>query len=71
MKLWTYVGKFVLIETIDGKKYIGEATGYDSAEDNLSGEDSLNLDIGLEKVLLDFDESEIKSIQIIGITNRY
>ncbi|HDP4629149.1 TPA: LSM domain protein, partial [Staphylococcus aureus] len=29
MKLWTYIGKKVLIELTNGQKFIGEVTNYD------------------------------------------
>lgn len=63
MKLWTYVGKKVRIELNNGKIFTGRATGYDDEMDNESGEDSIHLDSG--KLLYDFDESQIKSIEIL------
>ncbi|QHW36648.1 LSM domain protein [Staphylococcus ursi] len=63
MKLWTYVGKNVRIELTDGQLFIGKATDYDDEMDNESGEDSINLYDGI--CLYDFNESEIKSIEII------
>ncbi|MBJ8267076.1 LSM domain protein [Staphylococcus pseudintermedius] len=63
MKLWTYVGKKVKIELTNGKIFIGRAVGYDDEMDNESGEDSIHLDSG--KLLYDFDESEIKSIEVL------
>ncbi|MEX6218650.1 LSM domain-containing protein [Mammaliicoccus sciuri] len=41
MKLWTYIGKNVLVTLKDGQEFIGKVTNYD-------------------------DESEIKSIEILG-----
>ncbi|HCW8594266.1 LSM domain protein [Staphylococcus aureus] len=55
MKLWTYIGKKVLIELTNGQKFIGEVTNYDDEIDNESGEDSIHLDDGID--LYDFDES--------------
>ncbi|EGQ1312012.1 LSM domain protein, partial [Staphylococcus pseudintermedius] len=44
MKLWTYVGKNVLIELTDGLKFTGKAIDYDDEVANESGEDSIILD---------------------------
>ncbi|MFV5937172.1 LSM domain protein [Mammaliicoccus sciuri] len=63
MKLWTYVGKKVLIEADDGQEFTGKVITYDDEMDNESGEDSINLDTGIQ--IYDFDESEIKSIEIL------
>lgn len=63
MKLWTYVGKNVRIELTNGKVFTGRAAGFDDEMDNESGEDSIHLDDGI--VLYDFDQSQIKSIEII------
>lgn len=63
MKLWSYIGKNVLIELTSGQQFIGKVTNYDDEVDNESGEDSIHLDDG--KLLYDFDESEIKYIKII------
>lgn len=63
MQLWTYIGKNVRIELKNGKIFIGRAAGYDDEMDNESGEDSIHLDTGV--ILYDFDESEIKSIEIL------
>ncbi|EZX23012.1 hypothetical protein V070_01140 [Staphylococcus aureus C0673] len=63
MKLWTYVGKKVLIEADDGQQFTGRVISYDDEMDNESGEDSINLDTGIQ--IYDFDESEIKSIEIL------
>ncbi|MCD8836022.1 LSM domain protein [Mammaliicoccus sciuri] len=63
MKLWTYVGKKVLIEADDGQQFTGKVISYDDEMDNESGEDSINLDTGIQ--IYDFDESEIKSIEIL------
>ncbi|EGQ3461404.1 LSM domain protein [Staphylococcus pseudintermedius] len=63
MKLWTYVRKNVLIETIDGQQFTGEVTSYDDEIANNSGEDSIYLDTGIQ--IYDINESEIKSIEII------
>ncbi|MDE9752302.1 LSM domain protein [Staphylococcus delphini] len=63
MKLWNYVGENVVITTIDGVKFIGEVTNYEDYIANDSGEDSIHFDDGI--VLFDFNESEIKSIEII------
>ncbi|ARB41021.1 LSM domain protein [Mammaliicoccus sciuri] len=64
MKLWTYIGKNVLVTLKDGQEFIGKVTNYDDEVDNESGEDSIHLTVG--KSLYDFDESEIKSIEILG-----
>ncbi|MCD8819572.1 LSM domain protein [Mammaliicoccus sciuri] len=64
MKLWTYVGKMVLIEADDGQQFTGKVISYDDEMDNESGEDSINLDTGIQ--IYDFDESEIKSIEILN-----
>ncbi|MEB7656442.1 LSM domain protein [Mammaliicoccus vitulinus] len=64
MKLWTYVGKKVLIEAIDGQQFTGKITSYDDEMDNESGEDSIYLDTGIQ--IYDFDESEIKTIEILN-----
>ncbi|MEJ7540495.1 LSM domain protein [Staphylococcus intermedius] len=63
MKLWTYVGKKVKIELTNGKIFTGRAAGFDDEMDNESGEDSIHLDSG--KLLYDFDESQIKSIEVL------
>ncbi|MDE9800073.1 LSM domain protein [Staphylococcus delphini] len=63
MKLWTYVGEKVLVKTTDGQQFIGEVTNYEDEVANDSGEDSIHLDDGIG--LYDFNESEIKSIEII------
>ncbi|MEJ7541040.1 LSM domain protein [Staphylococcus intermedius] len=63
MELWTYVGKTVRIELTDGLLFIGKATDYDDEMDNESGEDSINLYNGIN--LYDFNESQIKSIEIL------
>ncbi|WP_323702833.1 LSM domain protein [Mammaliicoccus sp. Dog046] len=63
MKLWTYVGKNVLVTLINGREFIGKVTNFDDEVENESGEDSINLDDG--KSLYDFDESQIKSIEIL------
>ena len=63
MKLWTYVGKKVRIELTNGNQFIGEVTNYDDEVVNDSGEPSINLDTGIQ--IYDFDESEIKSIEIL------
>ncbi|MCJ1783390.1 LSM domain protein [Mammaliicoccus sciuri] len=63
MKLWTYVGKMVLIEADDGQQFTGKVISYDDEMDNESGEDSIDLDTGIQ--IYDFDESEIKSIEIL------
>ncbi|HGH0727031.1 LSM domain protein [Staphylococcus pseudintermedius] len=64
MKLWTYVGKNVRIELTDGQLFTGYAFGYDDEIYNESGEDSLNLKARTGG-WYDFNESEIKSIEII------
>ncbi|EMB9402216.1 LSM domain protein [Staphylococcus pseudintermedius] len=64
MKLWTYVGKNVLIELTDGLKFTGKAIDYDDKVANESGEDSIILDNDMGG-LYDFNESEIKSIKIL------
>ncbi len=64
MKLWTYIGKNVLVTLMDGQEFIGKVTNYDDEVDNESGEDSIHLDDG--KLLYDFDESEIKTIEILN-----
>ncbi|EGQ3902566.1 LSM domain protein [Staphylococcus pseudintermedius] len=63
MKLWTYVSKNVLLETVDDQQFTGKVTSYDDEIDNESGEDSIYLDTG--KQIYDFDESQIKSIEIL------
>lgn len=64
MKLWTYVGKKVLIEADDGQQFTGRVISYDDEMDNDSGEPSIHF--ATESYLYDFDESEIKSIEILG-----
>ncbi|HCZ1092149.1 TPA: LSM domain protein [Staphylococcus aureus] len=63
MKLWTYIGKKVMIELTNGQKFTGEVTNYDDEIDNESGEDSIHLDDGID--LYDFDESQIKYIEVL------
>ncbi len=63
MKLWTYVGKKVSIEFIDGQRLTGKVTNYDDEIDNESGEDSIHFEYG--NSLYDIDESEIKSIEVL------
>ncbi|UXU83105.1 LSM domain protein [Mammaliicoccus sciuri] len=64
MKLWTYIGKKVRIELTNGNQFIGEVTNYDDEVVNDSGEPSIHF--ATESYLYDFDESEIKSIEILG-----
>ncbi|ELP8735897.1 LSM domain protein, partial [Staphylococcus pseudintermedius] len=54
MKLWTYVGKKVSIEFIDGQRLTGKVTNYDDEIDNESGEDSIHFEYG--NSLYDIDE---------------
>ncbi|WP_323702834.1 LSM domain protein [Mammaliicoccus sp. Dog046] len=63
MKLWTYIGKKVMITFKDGEELNGIVTHYDDAVDNETGEDSIILEVG--KSLYDIDESEIKYIEIL------
>ncbi len=63
MKLWTYIGKKVVIELTNGQQFIGKVTNYDDEMDNESGEDSIHLDDGIS--LYDFDESQIEFIKIL------
>ncbi|MEX2947706.1 LSM domain protein [Staphylococcus warneri] len=63
MKLWTYIGKQVLIELTSGQQFIGKVTNYDDEMDNESGEDSIHLDDGIS--LYDFDENQIEFIKIL------
>ncbi|MBZ8174913.1 LSM domain protein [Staphylococcus delphini] len=63
MKLWLYVGRYVRIEVTDGEQFVGKAVDYEDEIANNSGEDSIHFDDGI--VLFDFNESEIKSIEII------
>lgn len=64
MKLWTYVGKIVLIEADDGQIFTGKVISYDDEMDNESGEYSIYLDTGIK--IYDFNESEIKTIEILN-----
>ncbi|WP_432202082.1 LSM domain protein [Staphylococcus warneri] len=64
MKLWTYIGKKVVIDFIDGQRIIGQVTNFDDRFDNESGEDSIHLAAG--DLLYDIDESEIEDIKIIS-----
>lgn len=64
MKLWTYVGKIVLIEADDGQIFTGKVISYDNEMDNESGEYSIYLDTGIK--IYDFNESEIKTIEILN-----
>ncbi|MDE9800075.1 LSM domain protein [Staphylococcus delphini] len=64
MKLWTYVRKKVMIETIDGQQFTGKVTSYDDEIDSDRGEEFIYLDVGMT-VLFGFYESRIKSIEII------
>ncbi|PCF50739.1 LSM domain protein [Staphylococcus delphini] len=64
MKLWTYVRKKVMIETIDGQQFTGKVTSYDDEIDSDRGEDFIYLDVGMT-VLFGFYESEIKSIEVL------
>lgn len=57
------MGKMVLIEADDGQKFTGKVITYDDEMDNESGEYSIYLDTGIQ--IYDFDESEIKSIEIL------
>ncbi|MDE9752299.1 LSM domain protein [Staphylococcus delphini] len=63
MKLWLYVGRYVRIEVTDGEQFVGKAVDYEDEIANNSGEDSICLDI--KGGLVEFDESEIKSIVIL------
>lgn len=64
MKLWTYVRKKVMIETIDGQQFTGKVTSYDDEIDSDRGEDFIYLDVGMT-VLFGFYESRIKSIEVL------
>lgn len=64
MKLWTYVRKKVMIETIDGQQFTGKVTSYDDEIDSDRGEDFIYLDVGMT-VLFGFYESQIKSIEVL------
>lgn len=63
MKLWTYVGKNAIVELTNGKQFMGRVTNFEDEIANNSGENSIHFDDGI--VLFDFNESEIKSIEII------
>ncbi|UXS22702.1 LSM domain protein [Staphylococcus delphini] len=63
MKLWTYVGKNAIVELTNGKQFMGRVTNFEDEIANNSGEDSIHFDDGI--VLFDFNESEIKSIEVI------
>ncbi|HEC2156757.1 LSM domain protein [Staphylococcus delphini] len=63
MKLWLYVGRYVRIEVTDGEQFVGKAVDYEDEIANNSGEASICLDI--RGRLVEFDESEIKSIVIL------
>lgn len=63
MKLWLYVGRYVRIEVTDGEQFVGKAVDYEDEIANNSGEDSICVDI--RGRLVEFDESEIKSIVIL------
>ncbi|PCF35319.1 LSM domain protein [Staphylococcus delphini] len=63
MKLWLYVGRYVRIEVTDGEQFVGKAVDYEDEIANNSGEDTICLDI--RGRLVEFDESEIKSIVIL------
>ncbi|EGQ2715951.1 TPA: LSM domain protein [Staphylococcus pseudintermedius] len=63
MKLWTYVGKDVLIELKNGQQFVGEAISYDDEIANNSGEESIYLDDGIQ--IYDLYKSQIKSIKIL------
>ncbi|HEC2153314.1 TPA: LSM domain protein [Staphylococcus delphini] len=63
MKLWLYVGRYVRIEVPDGEQFVGKAVDYEDEIANNSGEDCICLDI--RGRLVEFDESEIKSIVIL------
>ncbi|QHW36872.1 LSM domain protein [Staphylococcus ursi] len=63
MKLWTYVGENAIVELMNGKKFVGKVTNFEDEIANNSGENSIHFDDGIG--LYDFDESEIKSIEIL------
>ncbi|WP_019165060.1 hypothetical protein [Staphylococcus delphini] len=63
MKLWTYVGKNAIVELTNGKQFMGRVTNFEDEIANNSGEDSIHFDDGI--VLFDFNESEIKSIEVL------
>ncbi|EGQ2807188.1 LSM domain protein, partial [Staphylococcus pseudintermedius] len=48
MKLWTYVGKNVLIELKNGQQFVGKADDYDDEIANNRGEESIYLDDGIQ-----------------------
>ncbi|EGQ3224822.1 LSM domain protein [Staphylococcus pseudintermedius] len=63
MKLWTYVGKNVLIELKNGQQFVGKADDYDDEIANNKGEESIYLDDGIQ--IYDIYKSQIKSIKIL------
>ncbi|MEB7433808.1 LSM domain protein [Staphylococcus pasteuri] len=64
MKLWTYIGKKVVIDFTDGQRLMGKVTNFDDHLDNESGENSIHLAVG--DLLYDIDESKIEDINIIS-----
>ena len=64
MKLWMYEGKKIKLTSVAGRIYVGIADIYHEADDNESGVASLSVEIS-DGTYIDFDESEIASIEII------
>jgi len=66
MKMWEYKGKHIRVRDIDGKVSTGYYDHYVSALDSPDGVETLSIrpDSG-ERILIEFEESEIADIEII------
>lgn len=70
MKLWEYDDKRVRITSISGRVFTGLVDRYTSELDSPDGVASISLDPdGRDDVYINFEESEIASIEIIPADN--
>jgi len=72
MKLWEYEGKYLRIIDVDGDSFVGRYDYYTSELDAPDGIASLTirpLGSNPDKILIQFTESEIASIEIIAVND--
>ena len=62
--LQSYLFKDVILTDIDNKQWKGHVFSFHDADDNDENENSITLKIPDKKNLIEFTESEIKSIKI-------
>ena len=65
MDLVRYLGKRVRIVSVDDHTFIGKINDYCYPEDNESGKESIIIDCEMRKLPIEFEESEIRSIEIL------